>query len=96
MEEVRLYLQENPDFDISFRNANSPLDVDVNTNINPLNNVEFRNLKFNNGGSNFRHRDDGQGLIKEFTRDETRNRINNNNNNNNNNRAQVTVPVTFY
>ncbi|GLV42598.1 uncharacterized protein CBL_03337 [Carabus blaptoides fortunei] len=88
LDEVRLYLQENPDFDISFRNANSAPNVDVNANINPLNNIEFRKTKFNNGGSNFRHRDDGQGLVKEFTREETRNHINSNNNNKNN-RAQT-------
>lgn len=59
-------MKEHPDFDLLFKNPNPSIKINDNRNFKQFSNVNNRNLKVNNGGSNFRHRDDGQTLIKDY------------------------------
>lgn len=75
LEDVRQYLKDNPNFDLLFKNPNpNPTPrVDDNVSFKPIYNQRVRNMKNNKGGSNFRHRDDGQTLLKEFAHNSNQN-----------------------
>lgn len=69
-------MKDNPNFDLLFKNPNpNPTPrVDDNVKFKPIyNNQRMKNMKTNKNGSNFRHRDDGQTLLKEFTHNTNQN-----------------------
>lgn len=77
IEEVKAYLTRHPEVQFHMTEASPSITVD-DVAVNPdydQNQELFRNIKYE-GGSSFRHKDNGQGLIRDFTREDVKRRKN--------------------